>query len=97
MDLCLNLLEKMKKKKFRNPFDKRNIFQQEKRNIFTFLKYKIYIRFTYVNTIGKFTKNIYLKVVKNATNISYNEIKCNDAKCKKSVVELTKVIHDART
>ena len=74
------------KKKIRNPFDKRNNFQQEKRNIFTFLKYKIYIRFTYVYTI-----------VKNATNISYNEIKCNDAKCKKSVVELTKVIHDART
>ena len=73
----------MKKKKFRNPFDKRNNFQQEKRNIFTFLKYKINIRFTYVYTIGKFTKNIYLKVVKNATNISYNEIKCNDAKCKK--------------
>lgn len=78
--------------------DKRNNFQQEKWNIFTSLKYKIYIRFTYVyKRIGKFTKHIYLKVAKNPTNISYDEIKCNDVKCKKKFLELTKVIHDART
>ena len=68
------------------------IFNKRKGTSLLLLSTKYTIRLTYVyKTIGKFTKHIYLTVAKKATNISYNEIKCNDAKCKTNSLNLRKL------